>query len=437
LTKVFYRWGRDWEERHNAPPSRHHARCSNCSFKNIDKCVHFGDFNVNCYYVKDFSVPTSREFETCDDDGDPDDIGGALSFESDSEEDCADRESFIVSENGCEKMASQMGEEDTIECNEIVSELHKFPLETPLIGGMPGRNQFRRKKNRPRRRRERRNKPAPMALDPFRPMLSRAIPGRTGVPNTLMVNLVSTGQITIKSSTAPYAFGELRLNSAYGPDSSNSAVQGTGFNMYSEGYAFNTVYDAWIDFTVNNLDTAQPCNIGMVFSDVQPSTVIVSFGGAEAALQRPPCIPKQAIGVLTGMSTLNKNRLYRVTPYRILGNRISYLANANYSGSAGAGPTAVIWGSWILLSDLSSGTLPTGVVVNYTLTQRVKFYSNLTIVALERKNILAEIAVDEEIGSLERKHIPENQGRIDQLKRLLDYMQLHKDEDMTELWSGI
>jgi len=262
-------------------------------------------------------------------------------------------------------------------------ETHPHVTIAGLIGGVRGRG--RRMRGRGRRNEGRRRRPvneSSRVINPFRPIVS-PIPGRTGVPPRLRVKLVSTGQITLKSSTNPYAVADERINSAYGPDPSNSAVQGTGFNMYSAGYAFNVVRRAWIEYSVSNLDTAQPVSIGMVFSDVQPSSVITSFAAAEAALQRPPCIPKESVGVLSGNGVIRKRSPILCTPSKILGNPQSYYGNSEYSGSATAGPTAVIWGGWVLMSDIPTGTLPSGVLINYTLVQEVEFYSTLTVVAYE------------------------------------------------------
>jgi hypothetical protein len=177
------------------------------------------------------------------------------------------------------------------------------------------------------------------------------------------------------AGAAPFLISEYKLNGAFLPIAGQTP---SGFNEMSAVYLLNKVITTRVRYSVANNEPAIPVTVGLIYRDVQPSTVITTFALALNALEVSPSSGSMLIGETTGMA-IYKSPNYHVRPGDVLGNFLEYMGDHDYSGSSTANPVGLIWVAVVIISDLVGTNLTNGAFLDFYLEMTTRFYSGSVI----------------------------------------------------------
>jgi hypothetical protein len=245
------------------------------------------------------------------------------------------------------------------------SELHPFPLECPLLGGM--RRQGRSKKKTTKRRNDK-NQPT------YRVITSPG--GFSYAPSGIVVDLTFCDTtITRNNAGARYAYWRLRANSVYDPDPLLLTGPVSGFNEWASIYRRYLVKSVIIDSEMVNKE-AFPVGFSFAPSDIDLSTVITSAASAQDLGETPLAVPSKMMSAAGGLDRLRFRK--SVDLGHLSGQRGAYTNSLVYSSLVNSNPSILLFLNFALFSDTN---LVNGVVQN----TRVHFRVLLT----ERQTLLA------------------------------------------------
>lgn len=177
----------------------------------------------------------------------------------------------------------------------------------------------------------------------------------------------------ILQGAVPFIVKDYILNGAFLP----SGIAGnfmTGFAQLAAIYNVYIVIKARFKYIVNTNEPGVPIYFGVICRDIQPSTTILSWANANDSLEMSPTTGIQSVGETTGMGTF-RSKWYQINPSEIYGNPLQYYTSNNVSSVVTANPGALIFGSFILTSDLVGTNLTNGAFLDFYLELTTMFYS--------------------------------------------------------------
>ncbi len=178
-------------------------------------------------------------------------------------------------------------------------------------------------------------------------------------------------QVGISQGAASFLVYELRCNGAYRPDNATSPP---GFAELSQIYNSYKVTHCKVRFNICSNEPTIPIFFGLIYRDVQPSTVITTYTLAVESLSIGPTSGPELVGETQGAS-LYKSRWYKIMPGAIVGNAIDYYGSTTYAGGAASNPTDPTWVALVMYSYASGTNLANGCFRDVYLEMTTHFYS--------------------------------------------------------------
>lgn len=176
------------------------------------------------------------------------------------------------------------------------------------------------------------------------------------------------------SGASPFIVSEFYTNDITDPMASLGAVNVPGFSTMCAIYQKYTVKAISCKFSLTNMEATMPVTFGIIFRDSQPSASITTTSLAELALSVAPSTGPHQCGIASGASTINNNRIYKISNEAILGNAYLYYGNPVYSGTFTTAPTDKLWGSCLLYGD-GIANLASGAAIVLDLIYHVHWFS--------------------------------------------------------------
>jgi hypothetical protein len=179
------------------------------------------------------------------------------------------------------------------------------------------------------------------------------------------------------NAAAPFVVKEFRINGAFSPD---TVGKPSGFNEMAAIYSLYLVTGFKIRYVVAGNEPAIPVNFGLVFRDIQPSTVITTYALAQNSLEVAPTTGSNMVGETTGQS-IWRSRWIKVKPAAIVGQAFSYYGTPAYGAAVTANPTALIWCALVATSFAAGTNIANGIIVSMNMQLSTRFYSNNVVEA--------------------------------------------------------
>lgn len=248
------------------------------------------------------------------------------------------------------------------------SELH-YESCTPLLLGGSGRGKNLRtgveRRNRGKTGRQREKKKNIGKSDWS---LSRNLMTSGPAPPHMVVTMPYTSTILF-SSTTSFLVYDFRMNNITQVDPLISGSAAAGAASWSEVYSQYNIKGFRIryNFVTNETSTAQV--LGFTFKDYQPTVAITSLLLAEQSLGLAPTTGPRGIGETTG-SSVYRSPWYSIPPSVVLGNKLQYFAEKDFTGNFTTGPLQTLWASFILYNPIIAN-------VSGTLTVMIEFLVHL------------------------------------------------------------
>ena len=172
--------------------------------------------------------------------------------------------------------------------------------------------------------------------------LPRSLRGSSPFPPSMVCNLKAIFDFALLAG-ANYALREFVLNSLY----TFNATGGTTNDFSGTGpltlmYEHYQVLRGKFKARVVSIDGTQPCSLGIIARDRQPSLAIASRANAINALEVAPTSKVHTVGVASGMSVINLP-VFVIDGGEVLGNDIQFFSGIDYIGAFGADPTQKVW----------------------------------------------------------------------------------------------
>jgi len=145
-------------------------------------------------------------------------------------------------------------------------------------------------------------------------------------------------------------------------------------------YSLYLVTGFKIRYVVAGNEPAIPVNFGLVFRDIQPSTVITTYALAQNSLEVAPTTGSNMVGETTGQS-IWRSRWIKIKPAAVVGQAFSYYGTPAYGAAVTANPTALIWCALVATSFAAGTNIANGVIVSMNMQLSTRFYSNNVVEA--------------------------------------------------------
>jgi len=272
-------------------------------------------------------------------------------------------------------------EEEDVVVNRF-SEIHPFPLECHLLGGVRGGKRFKPKNKRARGGGKRRRRVPIKELqrssafdlghteatvrresNPF------IMPRLKYLPDSVIVDLVYPDVVYSRNNvTQTFLSWRYRANSIYDPDPLVGSGSVPGYTFWSGGYGAYLVVGLGYDIQISNME-GSPVDVVAIPSvkDLGNNYSLVSelFGNAFAATSQ--CASKGGMDRTKMKGYFDLGKFY--------GNATQYIAN--YGSAFGGNPPASIYLN-IGGVSFTAFTIGNGLDVRVALTYRVHLFSRLT-----------------------------------------------------------
>lgn len=181
--------------------------------------------------------------------------------------------------------------------------------------------------------------------------------------------------LIIQSFTgASFVLREWRINSVFDPDPLIGSGSVAGFPQLAAIYQHYRVENFKVRFEVAGNEPALPLSFGLCFKDAQPSLSVTTYLRAQDALEVGPTTGPHVVGETTGQSVY-RSKWLKIRPSSILGNPLTYYADADFSASVTSNPPQLVWMAFLLFAPLSTIPLPNGCVLNMYMSFTTRFYS--------------------------------------------------------------
>ncbi len=203
--------------------------------------------------------------------------------------------------------------------------------------------------------------------------------GQGRLPKDLMGSAPFPGSMTKKmlyhqrlllQGAVSFVVQDYSVNSAFSPGTSGSC---TGFSQLAAIYAAYLVIKVRFRYNVVNNENALPVYFGCIARDTQPSTTITTWAQANDSLELAPTTGPQAVGETSGQGVY-RSKWYTIDPSVIVGNPLQYYGSGSFSGNVTGSPSAIVWVSFILASDLSTTNLTNGAFLDMYLELTTEFF---------------------------------------------------------------
>lgn len=227
---------------------------------------------------------------------------------------------------------------------------------------------------KPRRNRRRRN-------NGVRTNFSRIGGLENPFPTRKIIKVVTTTDGSAQAAAASFCVLEARL-----ADPTNAGFSGGtgGLTVATAGiadmaaYALARVRSATVEVSGASLETGALVSANLIFSDVQPSTVVTTYALAKAAAISYYHTPLRKIAVSTGNSAFRFSPV-TVTAQKVIGDVMpttdrDFVTVVNPAHTA---PSQEWWCALIVTSVGAATNLTNGLDVNLTVTQMVEAFSRL------------------------------------------------------------
>ncbi len=225
----------------------------------------------------------------------------------------------------------------------------------------------RRRQRRPKRQ----TKNAKEQLEEFMDVkIPRSLQASSPFPGD-MVRKLTFHQVGVRQGAAPYIIYELRVNGAYRPD---NALSPPGFAELAQIYGLYRVLNTRVRFNVVSNEPSIPVFFGLIFRDIQPSTVLTTYQLAVESLSIAPTSGPYCVGETQGTSNY-RSRWYKIPPASVVANPLTYYGSTTFEGSVSANPTDLIWCAVVFYSPSNAINLSNGAFVDFYLEMSTRFYS--------------------------------------------------------------
>ncbi len=169
----------------------------------------------------------------------------------------------------------------------------------------------------------------------------------------------------------PFIVQDFEVNNVFSPDTVNSC---TGFAQMAAIYGQYVCLKVKFRYNVANNENALPVYFGCIARDVQPSTTITTWAQATDSLELAPTTGPQLVGETSGQAIF-RSRWYTIDPAAVVGNKLSYYSDVDYTALTSSAPTRLVWVSFILTADLATTNLTNGAFLDFYLELTTEFFS--------------------------------------------------------------
>lgn len=189
-----------------------------------------------------------------------------------------------------------------------------------------------------------------------------------------------------------------------------SVYNNPGGSVVSDGIYLNNIFDFLTGILTSEAQYVAFLYLNYGFAKVLSIRVYIKFGNLEQVpfdlyyfasaqtmavglktqieqlVPTPVCVWRGQISEQYGKeSQTSMDKV--ILPYKVLGNKLEYMADNDFSCTASAGPPNSIRGLWCAASPLA--TITTGITVSYTFVAKVKFYDANVLTSALPKPLLS------------------------------------------------
>jgi len=180
------------------------------------------------------------------------------------------------------------------------------------------------------------------------------------------------------AAASPFFVIDFRMNSVWQPRVGGATGTASGYLGSVARYASSRVFDTGLTIRVASNEPNISVSFAIVYSDIQPSTVITTYQQALTAFTSTFSYCRGTVGETTGMSIYKSARV-KMSPGQVVGDLSMVFDDRDFAAQAGANPNQAVWVSFIAVSESAAINLTNGVFLDYDVELRTLFFSVLPL----------------------------------------------------------
>jgi hypothetical protein len=202
--------------------------------------------------------------------------------------------------------------------------------------------------------------------------LPRAYQRLSPYPPEMQVRCTYEASVELFSGVNSWATKDFVVNDVRNPDRAITEAA-YGYDFWSQVYRLFRVTKVEVKYIIVN-DDGVPASAAFVLNDTQPSTLIASYDAAKKFSTVGYTTGPRQVGIDTGNSS-SPRMTYKCQLGNVVGNNLTYMAEASYGGTDAASPGQSIWGTFIGYVFDAVTPFPNGLAIQATFIFSTRFYS--------------------------------------------------------------
>lgn len=225
-----------------------------------------------------------------------------------------------------------------------------------------------------------------------------------------------------KNAAGSFIVREFRANDIFDPDPLLGGGSLSGYTELAALYSRNIVTHIQVSIDMINIEPGTVLSAYILFRDIQPSTVILTYNDAISSAEVAPCSKPVTMGPVTGQPRA------RIGPHKIplatiLGRPLEYLTDIGYAANVNSSPSQVLWVGLVIFSYTAATTIPNGLSAVITLDYTVNWFSGQKALDFRAPGYVArerlyEEQIQQALGQ-EKQQAEQDQTAMSQIIKIL------------------
>lgn len=193
-------------------------------------------------------------------------------------------------------------------------------------------------------------------------------------PTYEIVNCRYLQRIVVQDGANPFKVVDFRISDVRQPVQGGPVGVSTGWTGSISRYLSWRVESVKMSIRVVSNDTGSPFTFSVFCNDTQVTTLVNNYQKCLQVCTNTMSMFRSSVGEIGGMSVyVSPTRSFPV--YTVVGDKKLYESDRDYCGTSTSSPNQEVWGSFILISPDPTINLPNGVILDWDIEMRTRFFS--------------------------------------------------------------
>jgi len=206
--------------------------------------------------------------------------------------------------------------------------------------------------------------------------LSKDMKVNSPFPPEMMIKMSYIEPTQILQGASQFLTKRWRITDIYDPDPLLGGGTVSGYNEITKIYGRYRVLKHSFSFTVVNNEPSIPINFGFIMRVDDPTSSIGTVQDCIDSLETSPSTGPKMVGTTGGMSVY-RSKIIKTDPGVMLGDKLNYMADSNWTGVTGASPSNNMYLVFIMYSV--SGNLTNGCILSINQWYTTRWYGKVNI----------------------------------------------------------